>query len=271
MIEQDFEVNYNNLSRYDHMPYEQKTIKIIGLVSPKSQGGWYKGNDCTIHNFSFFAWKEIADSKIVTQAMTLLRPVNSNKTNYSYFKEIPKLSVIKCELFVNTEKTRAIFISGEILDNNNDFQDIINKFNEPFELETNLLGKLTLDKATDWFSGKTVWLGSNIEIGFEDLGEETYQEILDTAKILFASQLEWNEKLVEYAKNELLDIKNEHWLEEDEKEVTPEQFKSRMVLKSVSLQPNKRFNFCFDDGDLFWGHGISVYGSVDGGIIGADI
>jgi len=57
----------------------------------------------------------------------------------------------------------------------------------------------------------------------------------------------------DYAVEKLLERKNEIWLDEDESEVTHVEFKSRMVLQSITVSPDEEFNFWHDDGDLFWG------------------
>jgi hypothetical protein len=35
-----------------------------------------------------------------------------------------------------------------------------------------------------------------------------------------------------------------------------------MKLESITVHPDGRFEFWFDDGDLFWGHSIAVRGSL---------
>jgi hypothetical protein len=66
----------------------------------------------------------------------------------------------------------------------------------------------------------------------------------------------------EYAVQELLDLKNESWLDEDEEPVTPDQFKSRMELEGLVFSPDGEVNFYHRDGDLFCGHCIQI--SMDG-------
>ena len=54
-----------------------------------------------------------------------------------------------------------------------------------------------------------------------------------------------------------MELKNDLWLEEDEKEVTKKDFKDRMKFTSLYVF-SESANFYFDDGDLFWGHTIEV-------------
>jgi len=42
-------------------------------------------------------------------------------------------------------------------------------------------------------------------------------------------------------------------LEEDETEFSAEQFKGKMRLQSITIDPEGEFEFCHDDGDLFLG------------------
>ncbi|WP_373543637.1 DUF2262 domain-containing protein [Chamaesiphon sp.] len=63
----------------------------------------------------------------------------------------------------------------------------------------------------------------------------------------------------DYAVEGLLAIKNEIWIDdEDEEPLTPEQFKERMVLDSISIDSDGAVSFYHNDGDLFWGHCILV-------------
>ena len=69
----------------------------------------------------------------------------------------------------------------------------------------------------------------------------------------------------------LLELKNDAWLDEDESEVSAEEFIARMELSSVSIHADGGFEFWFDDGDLFWGHSIMVSGNIQDGLDDAGI
>jgi len=68
----------------------------------------------------------------------------------------------------------------------------------------------------------------------------------------------WDARVRAFAAKELLELKNDTWLGEDEVEVSEEEFKSRMVIESVGFHPDGDIEFWFADGDLFWGHSIQV-------------
>ena len=61
------------------------------------------------------------------------------------------------------------------------------------------------------------------------------------------------------------------FLEEDEEELDAEKFEARLELESIEVRPDGEFCFWFEDGDLFWGHSITVEGTLEGGPEQADI
>lgn len=57
---------------------------------------------------------------------------------------------------------------------------------------------------------------------------------------------------------DLLPLKNENWLEENQSAISEEDFINSIHLTSIDFNKNAAFELFFDDGDLFWGHSISV-------------
>jgi hypothetical protein len=69
----------------------------------------------------------------------------------------------------------------------------------------------------------------------------------------------------------LLPLKNDSWLGENERELTPADFKKKMKLQSINVAGDGSFEFWHDDGDLFWGHSIQIRGKLKDGLVDADI
>ena len=65
------------------------------------------------------------------------------------------------------------------------------------------------------------------------------------------------EKVKDYTVHKLLKLKNDLWIEEDEKEVTKKDFKDRMKFISLYVF-SESANFYFDDSNPFWEHTIEV-------------
>lgn len=81
----------------------------------------------------------------------------------------------------------------------------------------------------------------------------------------------WHEQAKDYAAKELLELKNDTWLDEDEKEVNATEFKKKMRLENLEIHADGNFDFWFADGDLFWGHSIIVSGNIKSGFTQAEI
>ena len=97
------------------------------------------------------------------------------------------------------------------------------------------------------------------------------EKALRTAHSLWQNQSKWNERIRNYAVQELLPLKNDAWLGEGEAELSADQFDGRMMLESVTVYPDGSFEFWHNDGDLFWGHSIQIGGTLSEGPTQADI
>jgi len=141
----------------------------------------------------------------------------------------------------------------------------------PVFLKTQTFGKLTLDRSVNWFEGDVRWGFRKARVSIEPISIEA-----PDSAILIADRV-WQDKkrLVNMAKDkaadELLSVKNESWLEDGERELTPCEFKKRMKLTSITILEEGGYNFWFSDGDLFWGHEIEVMGDDDKGFYHAGI
>lgn len=126
---------------------------------------------------------------------------------------------------------------------------------------------LTLDKEYQMnFQGRGKWTDKKIELNFAVDQNGEIELGINTARILLNKQAEWDEKIKSYTAKKLLKLKNESWLDEDEKKLTSLQFKERMTVESIIFYEDGAFEFFFDDGNLFWGHSIQVSGSIQEGL-----
>jgi hypothetical protein len=136
-------------------------------------------------------------------------------------------------------------------------------------ISTEQFGELTLDPDVDWFEGSANWNGTTIRIVFPVDEETLHDNALESAQTLWSEQVKWKQSIESYATQALLGIKNSDWLEEDEAEVTAEEFISRITLETVSVAAEGDFEFWYNDGELFAGHSIVVRGNLELGPIEA--
>lgn len=132
-------------------------------------------------------------------------------------------------------------------------------------------GPCTLDRQVQWFEAQAPWNGSSIVVYLQAETLEALPQVLEQARALWRDQTQWHARVLDCAVENLLELKNDSWLEDDEKPVAADAFRQRIELQSISMDEEGWFEFCFGDDDLFWGHAILVRGTLEDGPEDADI
>lgn len=138
-------------------------------------------------------------------------------------------------------------------------------------LSHSFFGELTLDPTLNWYEVELDWGEKRVQLYLSMNDCPSADELFRTAESLWKDQHMWDQRLRKYAADQLLQLKNDAWLDEDEDDVTADAFYQCMTTKSIVVYPHDRFQFTFDDGDLFWGHVIQVSGDLIEGPTGANI
>lgn len=247
--------------------YETELSDIVGVVSPESQGGWPASDDYEIHNFDFAAWR-YADSDKLQPALTVLRPV---PVDSDYFADFEEGDILRVRVLLSVDRSRAIV--AEIADDNFDAPElavVANELAQPVEMQTNRFGKLVLDRSINWFQGTVVWGGREVRISFDTDDDLDISGQLKTAQALFDAEQDWQRRIEAFAVKEKLSLAND-WRDEGVTPITEKEFLERMKLESISIQPDGKFEFWHNDGDLFYGHSIQISGSLEKGLTHSDI
>lgn len=61
--------------------------------------------------------------------------------------------------------------------------------------------------------------------------------------------------------NELFTLKNKTWIENDDDQVSKQEFLRRIKPDHLTISSDLSYDLRFDDGDLFWGHSIVYHGN----------
>ena len=144
---------------------------------------------------------------------------------------------------------------------------ILEEQKKPVSIWVPELGTFTLNRLVNWFEAEVEWLGQPARLDIDR--EEDWDACVEQAKALMADQKGWDEKVRSFAADQLLEQAND-WAQdaaegEEPEEITREQFMERLELDAIQISAGGRFEFWFNDGDLFWGHAIHVTGSLDQG------
>lgn len=251
--------------------YNAACIVIEGVVSPQGQGGWggHKGYD--VHLLSFAAWRRLGGA-LVGHELTLLRPVPKITPGDGVFEALPAYSIQRMSVLLSTDQTRAVVEKVlPVADPDKVLVELADRLRTPVVVSTRRFGDVTLNPTIGWFEGKAKWNRRMIELRFEKDEADGIAEAINTAETLWENQAAWKRKVDDFAVEKLLPLKNESWLDEDEADLSPADFKAKMKLQSISFAKNGRFQFWHEDGDLFWGHSIQITGNLKEGLTNADI
>jgi hypothetical protein len=249
--------------------YGDECVVIQGIVSPSSQGGWPGQNDqYKVHCFTFAAWHRLGEA-IVKRDLNILRPVAPDA---DYFDDLPAYSIHRMSVLLSADRTRAIFEKPlPLTEPGEDLLAFGNELRKPVVISTETFGDLVLNRQIGWFEGKVNWNGVRVAVHFHTDENNSIESGLRTAETLCSDQSQWKRKVDAFAVKELLSLKNDSWLEDDEAPLTAAEFIRRMKLESISISGDGDFEFWHNDGDLFWGHSIQIRGNLKEGLTDADI
>ena len=242
-------------------------VELRGVVGPNGAGLSKTMKDPRwMLRFGFEAWR--MGDRLATQPITVRRHVADDERARFDMLMTP-YSVVSIRARVSVDLVEALLeeFVGVVTDDS-ELNAIAARLQEPVTCLDPALGTFTLERQYDWFSATVNWEGKPITL---TLPEREFNEGLRIAHALFREQARWNQRILEYAAEELVSLKNESWRDEDECAVTSDEFKARMSLYTISVNSSGTFEFWYHDDDLFYGHSILVKGSPVDGPTSADI
>lgn len=220
------------------------------------------------------AWRE-EGGEIQREGILLSTPADDRLLEHLR-NTIKKDSVIRC-CVRPSRNGRYLLMTGPAQEGDDpELKDILEEQMREVTMEVEGLGTFVLERTVNWFETKKDWLGTEINLSFDQDEEEVMESAIETARTLMGDQKGWDRRIREYAADELLELANdwaESTMDEEESEdsekaeplVSREQFMERIELESIQAQEDGEFEFWFYDGDLFYGHSIHVTGNVEDG------
>lgn len=142
----------------------------------------------------------------------------------------------------------------------NIYSTFTNQFNEPEKIEkreekvinSGAFGELKLDMEFNRYNGVFDLNGKKVEISFNNTSIDKFDNnLVDTEKHL-ANISKYINKMIK----EMIILKNESWLEENEEPIKNDAFDKEIGLYSINVYEDACMELYFKCGDLFWGHEI---------------
>ncbi len=247
------------------------TATIIGLVDAGGSGGGSIGQtDQWDLVFHLAGWRH-PGSPVVIGSRRCLLPV-AKADLHSLMERVFPYSIIEAEIdddstTVPTNLRRIVRIGTK----DPDLEALSSQLQKPIVLNDATLGRLEFQRKYGWFASQADWCGQAVKVSLSCASPEDPAAVLAAAARLFTEQAQWHERVRKYAVEKLLPLKNGSWLDEEEAEISSDEFLAKMSLTSISIDESGDLTFWHDDGDLFWGHAIQVTGSLSEGLTDADI
>lgn len=154
-------------------------------------------------------------------------------------------------------------------------EEVLTEYNKPIILQDEILGGLTLNKGYSWFEGSVSWKGKTIDILLEvnKDNKSSWTKARKAMHNMLLEQANWDKEMRNFAAKKLTALACEWRDSADESvpEITEQSFSERMELSSISITSGGSFSAYFNDDDMFFGHCITVSGSLKKGIVSADM
>lgn len=247
---------------------------VVGLVDATGKCGWPEEDDQWTLSFTLQCWK-VPPGPLKTKPLSV-KLTTAREKHDELWNRVDPYAVVRIrarvveESVVGTAQAQLTEFFG--LDSSDpELNQAAADLQKPVVHRDHQFGEFTLDRRVDWYTAETKWNRAVVALNLSLDESGKLDSALQIARALWKDQTRWTKRIEDYAVQELLPLKNESWLGDDEVELTADQFKKRMTLESVTVGPDGTFDFWHSDGDLFWGHSIQISGSLSEGPICADI
>jgi hypothetical protein len=150
---------------------------------------------------------------------------------------------------------------------------VLEDYRRPVVLDGGSLGSFTLDKDCSCFNGDIDWQGEEVHVSMDvDSDDEgSWARALDCLRTLSEHRDERDGEWRRFAAEKLTELANDWREDEDEEEIAEDAFAARMSPSELSLDADGEYTAYYDDEDMFYGHVITVDGTVEDGMRSASI
>jgi hypothetical protein len=239
-------------------------VHIVGLVDGFGAGGGKsRGETHWTLRAGFVAWR-VAGQPLRKSKLHLLRTVTDQELD-DLRKAITPDSILRIRARLFEEDGAADALLEAVLGPESSDAELsahAAHLRKRVTREDPILGTLTLDRRFNQLTARASWNGRPAEVRLDATTKDDFDAAIRAAHTLWQDQISWDRRVLDCALAKLLPLKNSNWLDEDEREVTPDQFTARMTLQTVAVRPDGHFEFWYRDGDLFLGHSIFVSGTL---------
>jgi hypothetical protein len=253
----------------------QEITDVVGVVGPL--GAWASEIPSRTQNlmFTLEPWRcvggAVQDRKLTIRGAVGEATLRSALMLVKAFDVVRVRARVAEENAFGTPQGQLVEIAAVLYDGDADLANRAEQLGRPVRVKNDRFGLLTLDRQFNWFENTVTWKSDEVVLRLSMSGCDDVERLIALAHALWDSQAKWDQAVRECATANLLELKNENWLADDEEEVTAEEFFDRITPQEIVLHHTGRFEFSCNDDDMFGGHTIEVIGNLCDGAQSADI
>lgn len=244
--------------------YSKEKIEILAVIGASGIGaGKIPQESLWTASIGIIAWKENICGSSLNEEKILLRFKATDEFLSEIRSKILKNSISRLVV----RKNDTSFMLCDVLDYNNkdiELEEILKEELKPVFYKDDVFGEFNLDKSINAYDKNINWCGYDITISFDNNEENEIESVLKTGHALYRDKEQWLKGVCEFASDELLELKNDSWLDDNENTISKEEFIAALELCEIFFDTEGEFSFWFYDGELFFGHSIIVEGNIDG-------
>ncbi|MDP1911968.1 DUF2262 domain-containing protein [Brevundimonas sp.] len=244
----------------------QLAVEVTGIVPPYGAALVRMRDRPAEEVVTFYVWR-VGEGPLEAGNLRLVQESIGDSPPFGSLRAFPPGSVIAAKArLARTDEGAFGVVAGpvKLVDPDKAFAEAIELQKTPPTFHDPHLGILTSDVLLGWV-GEAKWLGKDCALSIDQLDD------LAVAHALWGDQQRWTMNAINFATERLLVLKNNEWLGEEEEQISPTEFGDRLSLTSISIEAGGDFILDFDDGNLFWGHTITVEGSLPDGLTDAGL
>ena len=248
--------------------FSPEELDILALTGTGTFGGTQlPDQELWATSITLTAWMEEDEEEVRQEAISLVALADERLMGFLR-QRLPPNFIIKCKARLSHDGTQLLLTNLPEPGFDPDLKALLEEQKKPVTFETEDMGTFTLRRTMGWFEAEADWLGQAIQLTIDE--EHDQEDSLSTARALLADPARWDEAVRAYAARELLELGN-RWVQEfeDGEPVTQEEFAQALELESIQIGAQGAFSFCFNGGELFFGHAIQVDGSLAQGCTAA--
>lgn len=248
---------------------QRDVVEVVGVINARGIGGSSAdGKESWIMRFTLAGWK-VSGGPLCVAPLGLLKEVSqaelgSSMAAYDAYDVVRLRARLAQDNATGTPQALLVEIVGKFTADE-ELNRYALKLQEPVRFEDRQFGWFTLERRGGLFQGRALWGDEEVALYVHSDNDEKAKGALASARRLFENHADWTRKVQDCAVEELLEIKNEAWLEEGESVISAEAFRRRLTLDSISIHLDGELEFSFLDGDLFWGHMVVVRATLENG------